>query len=618
MPEQTTHCCESESSPRPFRARAPTLLIASILLACGGPAPTETSRPPESVRPTANPLRNPYFGELHVHTSYSMDAFIFKVRVTPDDAYRYAKGEEIDHVSGERIRLRGGPLDFMAVTDHSHFLGVLPAMADPDHPLSKHEAAKYWIVEDTSAWIRLTQPPDRNAVIRELHHPDVSRDAWQRIVETADKHYEPGRFTTFVGFEYTSHVNYQNLHRNVIFRSSNVPELPFSTVESNNPEDLWDWLDRIRAEGSEALAIPHNMNLSDGRMFELSDYEGGPMDAAYAEQRMRNEPLVEVSQIKGTSETHPALSPNDEWANFEIKEDLIAHPTRKPGKTSGSYVREAYRNGLELEEHEGFNPFRFGMVGASDSHNSSTPVEEENFTGKIGVVDGDPETRLTTQPGPTYSAAGLAGVWAEENTREALFDAMRRKETWATSGPRIRLRVFGGWGLSSDFHQAEDWVAKGYEHGVPMGGDLRPRTGDAAPAFAIRATKGPHSAPLDRLQIVKVWVENGESQERVFDVACSDGGSPDVAGRCPNNGAQVDLSNCSYSEDVGDAELAVTWTDPDFDPGERALYYVRAIENPTCRWSTWDSLRLGRPLPTDMALTLQERAWSSPIWYRPE
>ena len=384
--------------------------------------------------------RNAYFGELHVHTSFSMDAFIFKVRVTPDDAYRYAKGEAIDHISGERIQLKGGPLDFMAVTGPRQIPRGAPRHGDPEHPLSKDEASKYWITDESGPWIRLTQPPTPTAVREELTHPAVTRDAWRRIVETAERHYEPGKFTTFVGYEFTSHLNYQNLHRNVIFRGTDVPEAPFSSNDSPNPEDLWDWLDQLRSDGVDALAIPHNMNLSDGRMFETSNYAGGPMSAAYAEQRMRNEPIVEVSQIKGTSETHPALSPNDEWAGFEIKEDLIAHPDRKSGQTEGSYVREAYRNGLEMEEHEGFNPFRFGMVGASDSHNASTPVEEDNFTGKIGNVDDDREKRLTTATGLSYSAAGLAGVWAEENTREAIFDAMRRKETWATSGPRIRLR----------------------------------------------------------------------------------------------------------------------------------------------------------------------------------
>jgi hypothetical protein len=594
------------------------LAISLALASCTQERPAENAAEPGV--PESNPLRNAYFGDLHVHTSWSMDAFIFKVRVTPDDAYRYAKGEAIDHVSGEKIQLQSGPLDFMAVTDHAAYLGVLPAMADPNHPLSKDPVAKLWASDDPadrSGWVRLTNPPAGVSPSQELRRPDVTREAWGRTIEIANRHYQPGKFTAFIGFEYTSHVNYQNLHRNVIFRGERAPDLPFSAYDSANPEDLWDWLDGVRADGMEALAIPHNMNLSDGQMFKLTDYAGAPIDAAYADQRMRNEPLVEMTQIKGTSETHPALSPNDEWAAFEIKEDLIAHPQRKPGQASGSYVREAYRNGLEMEEESGFNPYRFGMIGASDSHNASTPVEENNFTGKIGVVDGNPEARLTRLPGPTYSAAGLAGVWAEQNTREAIFDAMKRKETWATSGPRIRLRVFAGWGFGAQDHAREDMVAHGYAEGVPMGGDLAPGPEGQAPKLMIWAVKDPHSAPLDRLQVIKLWVENGASQEKVIDVACSDGAAPDAAGRCPDNGATVDLTNCAISQDKGDAEIATTWQDPDFDAGERAMYYVRVLENPTCRWSTWDALRLGRPLLEDKPATIQERAFASPIWYRP-
>jgi hypothetical protein len=502
----------------------------------------------------------------------------------------------------------------MAVTDHAKYLGVLPAMADPAHRLSKAEQAKYWIVPDNSAWTRLTNPPTGVVVRDELTDLETTKEAWRRIIETAEKHYQPGKFTTFVGYEFTSHLNYQNLHRNVIFRSADVPQLPFSSNDSPNPEDLWDWLDQVRAGGTDVLAIPHNMNLSDGRMFGKVDYAGRPMDAAYAEQRLRNEPLAEVSQIKGTSETHPLLSPNDEWADFEIKEDLIAHPRRKAGKTSGSYVREAYRDGLEMEQAGGFNPYRFGLIGSSDSHNASSPVEEQDFTGKIGTVDGDPLTRLTGASGPTYSAAGLAGVWAQENTRESLFDAMKRKETWATSGPRIRLRLFAGWSFAAGDEQRPDMIEHGYQNGVPMGADLPP--GEGSPTFIAWAMKGPNSAALQRLQIVKLWMANGESHESVIDIACSDGLTP-VDGRCGDNGATVDISDCSISANKGDAELAATWTDPQFEPAARAMYYLRAIENPTCRWSTWEALRIGRPLLENRPPTLQERAWSSPIWYRP-
>jgi hypothetical protein len=389
-------------------------------------------------------------------------------------------------------------------------------------------------------------------------------------------------------------------------------------------------MDEQRAKGIETLAIPHNSNGSNGLMFRLETFDGEPLDGAYADTRMRNEPIVEMTQVKGTSEVHPLLSPNDEWADFEIWPYRIGAAI--PSDAPGSYVGEAYLNGLVLEESEGFNPFRFGMIGWSDTHNAGGTMEENNYHSKIGFLDATPERRgsvpLAT-PGEygdfyadsiyhLWGASGLAGVWAEENTREAIFDAMRRKETFATSGPRIRVRFFGGFDFDDELPSSPDMIARAYENGVPMGADLIGE-GSRAPNFLAWAFRDPNSAPLQRLQIVKGWIDNGEAQEQIFDVACSDGLEPDPAtNRCPDNGATVDLSDCSFSQDLGAAELQALWSDPGFDAGQRAFYYLRVLENPSCRWSTWDAVRAGVEPRPDLPATIQDRAWSSPIWYLPE
>lgn len=625
-------------APSPFFY--PTVVALSVLVvlvsACTQrePVPSKAATPSRALQP--NPLRNAYFGDLHVHTSYSFDAFIFGTRTTPDDAYRYAKGEAIDHAAGFKIQLASGPLDFQAVTDHAEFIGQFPAMADPTTEISKHPRAASLTGARTAkeareVFARLYSLLDSDGNLEPgLLDVNVIRSAWQEIIDTANRHYVPGEFTTFIGFEFTAGPNSQNLHRNVIYRGSDAPDIPFSRFDSQNPEDLWAWMDEHREEGYEALAIPHNSNGSNGQMFRLETFDGAPLDAGYAEQRMRNEPIVEVSQVKGTSEVHPLLSPNDEWADFEIFPYRIA--TSLPSEPSGSYVREAYVNGLVMEEKEGFNPFRFGLIGSTDTHNSGGTMEESNYYGKVGMLDATPELRGSVplseprEDGGQYSktyfqlwgASGLAGVWAEENTREAIYDAMRRKETFATSGPRIRVRFFAGFGFADDLLFDPEMVAKAYEGGVSMGGDLLAENGDA-PQFLVWAIRDPNSAPLQRLQIVKGWVENGEGREQVFDVACSDGLEPDPeTARCPDNGATVDLSDCSISQGLGTVELEAQWSDPGFDPGQRAFYYVRVLENPSCRWSTWDAIRSGVEPRADFPTTIQERAWSSPIWYVPQ
>ena len=568
------------------------------------------------------PDRNAYFGDLHVHTMYSADAYSYGGRAGPDEAYEFAKGAALRHPSGQIIRMRGAPLDFLAVTDHAEYMGNVTALSSPDHPASDSELTE---VSDGpimwNAFATFGRALVSGDVDPRLVQEKVRRETWQRIAAAAERHYEPGRFTTFVGYEYSA-IPTGMLHRNVIFKGTRVPELPFGSTDSMNPEDLWAWLDGLRAQGIEALAIPHNTNLSGGTYFQTNNFAGEPIDAEYAATRMRNEPIVEITQVKGTSETHPLLSPNDEWAGFELltRDDV----TRE--SVQGAYARDALQTGLELQHSRGFNPYEFGFIGSSDTHNTGAAYEEPTYHGKIGNLDGRAEWRFTT-PGEdseplsieqrragafAWSASGLAGVWAEANTREAIYAAFRRKETFATSGPRIRVRFFAGYDLD-----AAD-SARLHATGVAMGGALQAH-GNGTPRFFAWALRDPSSAWLQRLQIVKGWLDqDGARHERVYDVACADGPAPSAdTHRCTDNGASVDLSTCRFDHDTGAVELKVTWKDPGFDHTQRAFYYARVLENPTCRWSTWDALRLGVPVRADRDATLQERAWSSPIWFTP-
>ena len=615
---------------RPKRRLIP---LAALIWGCPQLLPFATAHAEATVEEaTATPTaRSAWFGELHVHTANSIDAYgMGGTRATPDDAYRYGKGEPIAHPLGYPIRLTSGPLDFVAVTDHAEYFGVLPALNDPEHPLAKGSDMDDPI---TSVVTMFTDALTTGRASTELDPEAVVRDAWDATVEAAERHYEPGHFTTFVAYEYTSMPGFANLHRNVIFAGTGVPAVPFGAYHSANPEELWTWLDAQRARGMDALAIPHNSNWSQGLMFARTDFAGGPLDAAYAEQRMRNEPLMEITQVKGTSETHPLLSPNDEWAGFEIWEKSATRVDAEggiqlaAGATTGAYARDALRAGMEMEAAQGINPYAFGFIGASDGHNAAGSFEEDNYFGKLG--DGRPELRgsvpaavadgaaaLPTVMALEWGASGLAGVWAEENSRESIFAALRRKETFATSGPRIRLRFHAGYDLPEDLADRGDAPALADAGGVPMGSDL-PRA-DGEPGFFLWALRDPNSAWLQRGQVVKLWLEGGESRERVFDVVCSDGLSPDPeTHRCPDNGAGVNLADCSYSQDKGAVELATVWRDPGFDPAQRATYYARVLENPTCRWSTWDAIRAGVAPTTAEAPTIQERAWSSPIAYRP-
>ena len=609
--------------------------------------------------PPPNPERNAYFGDLHVHTQYSFDAYSFGTTATPYDAYRYAQGEAIMHPSGFEVQLRT-PLDFYAVTDHATLLGLVREAADTTTEFSKYAVARpihNMNAPDNMGVASILQRvrnfgnfiPDTVAGIQAgtIDYDlvmDVTRRAWLDTIRAAERFNDPGRFTTFVGYEYTTSSDDRgNLHRNVIFRGSDrLPAVPFSRLNSQNPEGLWDWMDALRAQGVESLAIPHNSNGSNGQMFKLVDWAGDPLDDDYARQRLRNEPLVEISQIKGTSDTHPLLSRNDEWADFEIYTMRVG--TTLPSEPNGSYVRQALQRGMALEAAGITNPFRFGLVASSDTHVAATSDDESTFFSKAGLLDGEPVGRGSVPVSPlygalirmvapgnladvggrtyvagsgfeTWSASGIAGVWAEENTRESIYDAFRRKETFATTGPRIRVRFFAGTDFEESVLDGDGLVANAYASGVPMGGELDTR--GRAPAFIVWAAADPRGGALQRLQVIKGYVRNGEAAERVYDVACSDGLSPDAqTHRCPDNGAQVNLADCSVTPGVGDGELLTLWRDPDYDPGVDAFYYVRVLENPSCRWSTWDALRAGVEPRPDLPKTIQERAWSSPIWVR--
>ena len=623
----------------------PLLASVSLLSACSDDSTTDSANSEVANLPVAvaaavdstpsptpdfNTDRNAYFGDLHVHTMYSFDAFIFGTTSSPDDAYEFAKGGTIVHPAGFDMKLQV-PLDFYGVTDHAFYIGVLREMADLSSEISKHPIAAGMsnlggAMQRGQKFTEILQfMRSENGL--EINDPDIRKTAWDDIVAAANRHNDPGNFTSFIGYEYTATApDAGNLHRNVIFRGDTAPELPFSRLDSSNPENLWQWMDNNRAAGFESLAIPHNSNGSNGNMFMLADSLGRPLDDAYATQRIRNEPLVEISQVKGTSDTHPALSPNDEWADFEIMPLRVA--SNLYSEPNGSYVRQALLNGIQMQADQGFNPYKFGVIGSSDTHNATYAGEEHDYWSKVGLRDADGVLRGSVPlPEPTadgelyadtyfdtWSAAGLAGVWAEENTRASIYDAFRRKETFGTSGTRMKVRFFAGYDLPSV--EDPDVLGKSYAGGVPMGGDLIGEPGNS-PSFFAWVAKDPNSAPLDRVQIIKGWIEDGETVEEVYDVACSAGDVDPATYRCLDNGARVDITDCSISSDVGAAELRAGWRDPNFDPGQHAFYYVRALENPTCRWSTWDAIRAGVEPNPELQPTIQERVWSSPIWVTP-
>lgn len=592
--------------------------------------PATAEEPPAKSAVTYKPTRHLLWGDLHIHTSYSTDAYVLGVRASPDDAYTFARGGTIEHAAGYPIRI-DRPLDFAAVTDHSEYMGAARVDDSRTLPLDERDLRTRLLNDGplslTWAWARsvghvtgldyFTRSPETRA---------IAIDAWKMMVETAEAHYQPGVFTSLVGYEWTSTPDGQNLHRNVIFRDTHVPEMPFSSLDSMNPEDLWDALDAQRDAGMTMLAIPHNGNVSNGLMYDRALFDGSPMTARYAEQRMRNEPISEIMQAKGSGETHPLLSPEDEFADFELFTSQLS-PSGDFSEPRGSYARDALRAGIEMAHAENFNPYRFGVIGSSDSHNASTSVEENRHHGKLPLMDGSAGIRLgkamllpeSMHRPRRWGSAGLAAVWATENTRESVYDALSSKETYATSGPRILLRFFGSFDYDQDLLQDENLLQRAYVEGVPMGGTLTrvPRGQDSSaggPHFLLWAARDPEGANLDRLQIIKGWVDaQGKSHEAIFDVALSDGREAGNAAGVEPVGNTVDVATATYSNSIGAVQLQAFWSDPSFDPGLEAFYYARAIEIPTPRWSTYDALKLGveAPQPT----SIQERAISSAIWY---
>jgi hypothetical protein len=571
-----------------------------------------------------------YWGDTHLHTSYSVDAYATGNYLTdPDVAFRYARGLPILHpVTREKIRIER-PLDFLVVADHAELLQLQVRLDEEDMdllatPTGKHLAEIHkQNKRAVFGEVGKTNQGEGKEMLVDLASDKILGEAWQRQVKFADANNEPGKFTALIGWEWSSAPNWSNLHR-VVFTSANAATasrfLPYSSYRSQRPEDLWAWLDKTSREtGAQFVAIPHNSNMSDGRMFDRVDSDGRPLTAEYARERIRWETVMEIAQTKGTSETDPSLSPNDEFAGFEVRNKLLlGTPIQaKPA----SFARTALLEGLVQEGSIGVNPYKFGIIGSTDSHNSLTSTEEYNFFGKLA-------SQMNTSQRPQdrsnfaiweLSAAGLAGVWAKENTRQGILEAFKRKEVYGTSGPRIALRVFGGFGFAAADAKAVDIAGVGYRRGVPMGGDLSAAPHGKAPSFLVHAAKDERSGNLDRVQIIKGWVDaRGTRREKVYDVVWSGNRKPDAQGRLPPVGNTVDVKTARYTNSIGAAQLAAVWTDPDFDPKLRAFYYARVLEIPTPRHSLYDAIALRiDPATTKAPLTLQERAWSSPIWYTP-
>jgi hypothetical protein len=569
-----------------------------------------------------NPLKDAFFGETHVHTGVSMDAFIGGNRLTPDDAYRFAKGEEI-MVNGSMHKIKR-PLDFVAVTDHSEFMGEAYSLMNESAPGYDDPVAKAF-----------REAPDLETALKLYNdyvlvplagggspHPDffqgkkAIKSTWQKNFEATEKHYEPGKFTTIHAYEWTSAPGGANQHRNVFFRDTNVPDMPFSANEGADPEQLWEWMQIQRSDGKKVFAVPHNSNESKGLLFAEASLTGKPIDQAYAETRASMEPLIEMMQVKGNSEVVPNFWPNDEFADFENAISIQKFNGRAIIKEN--YVRYGLGRGVKYKDELGINPFKYGFVGGTDNHNGTpSNVEEDNYAvGSHGLVDRTAERRsknylegemliADTSPG------ALAGVWAISNTREAIWDAMLAKETFATSGPRIKVRAFAGQGFDKDYDNYEKLVKDGYGKGVPMGGDYR---GDKAPQFLVWAVKDPIGPNLDRIQIIKGWYEGGEMKDTIYNVVAS-GDRLQEDGTVEPIDAPIDLKTGQFNADKGDPELMGVWTDPNFNPEVQAYYYVRVLQLPTARWTLYDELNAGVKYPENVKREIVERAWGSPIWY---
>jgi len=590
----------------------------------------------------------PLWGDSHLHTALSMDAGLFGNRLPPRDAYRFARGEEVLSSTGQAVRL-SRPLDWLVIADHSDGMGMVGDVAIGKPELLAYEQAARWnkgLAEGGDAAVQAAldlittfsqgkMDPEMFA----LYSPGskLYKNLWERVIDEADAFNDPGRFTAFIGFEWTSLIKGNNMHRVVIFRDGAVRTrqvVPYTMAApqgSPDPRDLWKYLTNYEEKtGGEVLAIPHNGNLSNGIMFPLeAQWNGKELDETYITQRDKWEPLYEATQIKGDGEAHPFLSPDDEFADYETWDigNLDVTVAKTDDMLAGEYAREALKRGLAIETRLGTNPYKFGLIGATDSHTSLATAEENNFFGKHSGTE--PKLDRMTHPfmeteagsimGWQMVASGLAAVWATENTREAIFDAMQRKEVYGTTGSRMAVRLFGGWAFTDQDLNSREPAFVGYEKGVPMGSDLRVMPESAkAPSFMVYALRDPIGANLDRIQIVKGWLDaDGATQEKVYDVAWSGDREPGADGKLPAVGNTVDVAHANWKNTIGDSELATVWTDPDFDPKQKAFYYARVIEIPTPRWSTYDAFRFGIDLPEGAPTSTQERAYTSPIWYIP-
>ncbi|MBE0627269.1 MAG: DUF3604 domain-containing protein [Burkholderiales bacterium] len=586
----------------------------------------------------------PLFGDTHLHTAFSMDAGAFGARLTPKDAYRFARGEEIKSNSGQPVKL-SRPLDFLVVADHSDGMGFFPQLMGGDPELLATSQGRKWYDEirggkGAEAAMDIIVSFSNSRLPKGFPTPGTSayRNAWQETIKAAEAYNDPGRFTAFIGYEWTSNTGGNNLHRNVVFRGNGAQASlvePFTTLRplgSDNPADLWKWMAATEQKtNTEVLAIAHNGNLSNGLMFPMVETFGKKLDREYADTRAKWERLYEVTQTKGTGEAHPFLSPNDEFANFEIwdKGNLDGSVPKSKDMLEFEYARSALKNGLVLEAKLGANPYKFGMIGSSDAHTGLSALAEENFFGKTAPQEPSPErlTKVFIDNPKTgikimdweVGASGYAAVWATENSREAIFDAMKRRETFATTGPRMAVRFFGGFDFDAKDAHNRMPAAVGYAKGVPMGGDLTAAPAGKSPTFLVAALKDAIGANLDRIQVVKGWVDkDGKAQERVYDVAVSGGRNIDADGRCKTPvGNTVDLEDATWTNTIGAPELIAVWKDPQFDAGQRAFYYARVIEIPTPRWTAYDVKRFGNKALPGTRMALQERAYTAPIWYTP-
>ena len=586
----------------------------------------------------------PFFGDTHLHTGFSMDAGAFGCTLTPRDALKFARGEQVTASSGQATRL-SRPLDFLVVADHSDNMGFFPDLFAGKPEILAEPMGKKWYDmikagKGAEAALDIIGQFSQGTFPEKLMYLPGTRpykNAWQETIDAAEQYNEPGRFTAFIGYEWTSLDKGNNLHRNVIFRdnadkaSEVVPFTCYPPMGSINPVDLWKWMESYEEKtGGNVLAIAHNGNLSNGTMFPVEEAFGKELDADYARERAKWERLYETTQTKGDGEAHPFLSPNDEFADFETwdKGNLDASQPKTNDMLAGEYTRSALKNGLKLQAKLGTNPYKFGLVGSSDAHTGLPAMAEENFFGKTTPMEPSAERMHSTfmdnkETGITIydwevGASGYAAVWAEENTRASIWDAMQRKETYATTGSRMIVRFFGGWDFDEADAHTRNPAFAGYEKGVPMGADMRKAPADKSPTFLVAAMKDPIGANLDRIQIIKGWMDSsGELQEKVYDVVWSGDRKPDADGKLPSVGNTVDLETATWTNTIGEPELISVWEDPDFDASLHAFYYVRVLEIPTPRWTAYDAVRLGSKPLEGTRMTINERAYTSPIWYNP-